>query len=245
MVVLRQLFGHRLKSNRTLFSSDIWQSHRWNVRQVNWIEGTYTLVPWQGHTTHVQGFGSEGGGSLKRQLHTTSRRIVIPFALVLTYIFLHLCKETKNHARPRTGPACGGLRVQVVGRPKESPSVLLSTVHPTDSIVFNVSLIAQRYASLSWQDQKHGRLASRWRHQASQQWNPICEVRPFNNMRCTVFVFYVSQGLSNNPALYWKNIQKDVARGRVALFLRRAFLRNNATLLHYFKKNPNIYIYIL
>ena len=132
MVVLRQLFSHRLKSNRNVFfPSNVWQSHRWNVRHVNWIEATHTLVPWQGHTAHVQGFGSEGRGSLKRQLHATSKQIIIVFDLVLTYIFLHLNKDAKINARP---PYRSCLREPAWAGGGEAKGVPLSTpLHrPTD-----------------------------------------------------------------------------------------------------------------
>ena len=76
------------------------------------------------------------------------------------------------------------------------------------SMVFSVSLIAQRYASLSWEDQKHGGhiLESinaiqyvKW--SLSLIWDVLC------------LFFHVWQGLSNNPAFHWRSTWKDVARG--------------------------------
>lgn len=61
----------------------------------------------------------------------------------------HLWEECKLWVITCTCPAWDTLCVQVKV-PNASPSLALSMVHPKASIVFNVSLMAQRYASFSW-----------------------------------------------------------------------------------------------
>lgn len=149
------------------------RTRRFDLKVHKWshIE-THTLVPWQSDAAHVRRFGAEGRCSLKGQLsHTTNGSwldlhiLIQNILILLLYKTLDFCssllhKVSVSHqlfirsqrwmcSITHTCPDWESLRVQACAL-NASLSLVHSMVQPKANIVFIVSLIDQRYASLSW-----------------------------------------------------------------------------------------------